>query len=146
MRSSFQVITDLSVSLGFLAFDEHLHLPLLSPDDHGLLAHPAHHVERTARFASQGQFERVLLHAPFDDLPQLLGNRKEAVGGTQPVQRLVRPLVVVVLHPQPDPLACRLETVELGSHQELFPDGFPESLDLAQRSCELIEKSPILCL
>ncbi len=41
--------------------------------------------------------------------------------------------MVVVLHPQPNPLACRLETVELGSHQELFPDGFPESLDLAQR-------------
>lgn len=41
--------------------------------------------------------------------------------------------MVVVLHPQPHPLARRLETVELGSHQELFPDGFPESLDLAQR-------------
>lgn len=41
--------------------------------------------------------------------------------------------MVVVLHPQPDPLSRRLETVELGSHQELFPDSFPESLDLAQR-------------
>jgi hypothetical protein len=45
----------------------------------------------------------------------------------------MRPLVVVVLHPQPDPLARRLETVELGSHQELFPDRLPEPLDLAQR-------------
>lgn len=69
MRSSFQVITDLSMSLGFLAFDEHFHLPLLGPDDHGLLTHPAHPVERTAWFASQGQFERVLLHTPLDDLP-----------------------------------------------------------------------------
>lgn len=41
--------------------------------------------------------------------------------------------MVVVLHPQPDPLARRLETVELGAHQELFPDRFPEPLDLAQR-------------
>ena len=120
------------MSLGFLALDEHLHLALFGPDDHGLLAHPADHIKGTLRFASQGQFERVLLNAPFHDLPQLLGDRKEAVGGTQAVQRLVRPLVVVVLHPQPDSLACRLETVKLRSHQELFPDGLPEPLDLAQ--------------
>jgi hypothetical protein len=43
------------------------------------------------------------------------------------------PLVVVMLDPQPYPLACRLKAVELGSHQELFPDRLPESLDLAQR-------------
>ena len=43
------------------------------------------------------------------------------------------PLMVVMLHPQPDPLARRLETVELGSHQELFPDRLPEPFDLAQR-------------
>jgi hypothetical protein len=41
--------------------------------------------------------------------------------------------VVVVLHPQPDSLAGRLETVELGSHQELLPDRLPKPLDLAQR-------------
>jgi hypothetical protein len=43
------------------------------------------------------------------------------------------PLVVVMLHPQPDPLARRLEAVELRSHQELLPDGLPEPFDLAQR-------------
>lgn len=42
------------------------------------------------------------------------------------------PLVVVVLHPQPHPLARRLETVKLGSHQELLPDRLPEPLDFAQ--------------
>ena len=42
------------------------------------------------------------------------------------------PPVVVVLHPQPNPLAGRLEAVELGAHQELLPDGFPEAFDLAQ--------------
>ncbi len=121
------------MSLGFLAFDQHLHLALLGPDDHGLLAHPAHHVEGTLRFASQGQFECVLLHTPLNDLPQFLGNREEAVGGTEALQRLVRPLVVVVLHPQTDSLACRLEAVELGSHQELLPDRLPKPFDLAQR-------------
>jgi hypothetical protein len=37
-----------------------------------------------------------------------------------------------MLHPQPHPLARGLEAVELGSHQELLPDRFPEPLDLAQ--------------
>jgi len=45
----------------------------------------------------------------------------------------MRPLVVVVFHPQAHPLARRLETVELRSHQELFPDRLPEPFDLAQR-------------
>lgn len=41
--------------------------------------------------------------------------------------------MVVVLYPQTDPLACRLETVKLRSHQELFPDRLPEPFDLAER-------------
>jgi hypothetical protein len=40
--------------------------------------------------------------------------------------------MVVVLHPQPNPLAGRLEAVELGALQKLLPDGFPEAFDLAQ--------------
>jgi hypothetical protein len=61
-----------------------------------------------------------------------LGNGEEAIGGTQPLQRLVRPLVVVVLHPQPNPLAGRLEAIKLGALQELLPDGPPEAFDLTQ--------------
>jgi hypothetical protein len=45
----------------------------------------------------------------------------------------VRPLVVVVLDPEPHPLARGLEAVELGSHQELLPDRLPEPFDLAER-------------
>ncbi len=118
---------------GFLTLDEHFHLPLLGADDHGLLAHPPHHVERRARLPSQGQFERVLLDAPLDDLPELLGNGEKAIGRTQSLQGLVGPLVIVVLHPQPYALARRLEAVELRPHQELFPDRFPEPFDLTQR-------------
>ncbi len=44
----------------------------------------------------------------------------------------MRPLVVVVFHPQPHPLARRLETVELSPDQELLPDRLPEAFDLAQ--------------
>jgi len=42
------------------------------------------------------------------------------------------PPVVVVLHPQPHPLAGRVEVVKLGAHQKLLPDGLPETFDLAQ--------------
>jgi hypothetical protein len=72
------------------------------------------------------------LHAALDDLAQLLGNGKEAIGRTQSLQGLMRPPVVVVLHPQPNPLAGRLEAVKLCALQELLPNGFPEAFDLAQ--------------
>jgi len=117
----------------FLAIDEQLHLALLGPNHHRLLAQPAHHVERTARLPSQRQFQHVVLQAALDDLPQLLGDGKEAIGGTQPLQGLVGPPVVVVLHPEPHPLAGRLEAVELRARQELLPDRLPEALDLAER-------------
>jgi hypothetical protein len=54
--------------LWLLALDEHFHLALLGADDHRLLAHPPHHIERTARLPSQGQFERILLDTPLNDL------------------------------------------------------------------------------
>ena len=116
----------------FLAIDEHPHLPLLGTNDHGLLAHPPYHVEGTARLPSQRQFQHVLLHAALDDLAQFLGNGKEAIGRTQPLQGLMRPLVVVVLHPEPNPFAGGLEAVKLRPHQELLPDRLPEAFDLAQ--------------
>jgi len=116
----------------FLAINEHLHFALLGTDDHGLLPPPPHHVERAARLPPQRQFQHVLLHAALDGLPQFLGDGKEPAGRTQPLQGLVRPLMVVVLHPQPHPLACGLEAIELRSHQELLPDRLPEPFDLAQ--------------
>lgn len=116
----------------FLAINEHLHFTLFGTDDHGLLAHPPDHVERAARLPPQRQFQHVLLHAVLDDLPQFLGDGKEPIGRTQPVQGLVRPLMVVVLYPQPHPLAGGLEAIELRSHQELLPDRLPEPFDLAQ--------------
>jgi hypothetical protein len=45
------------------------------------------------------------LHAALDNLAQFLGNGKEAIGRTQSLQGLMRPPVVVVFHPQPNPLA-----------------------------------------
>jgi len=45
---------------------------------------------------------------------------------------LVGPLVVVVLYPQPYPLAGGLEAVKLCSHQKLLPNRLPEPFDLPQ--------------
>jgi hypothetical protein len=133
IASSFQVVADLLRGSRFLAIDEHLHAALLGPDHHRLLAQPPHHVEGALRLPAERELEHVLLDAALDHLPQLLRDGKEAVGRAEPLQGLVGPPVVVVLHPEPHPLAGRLEAVELRARQELLPDGFPEALDLAQR-------------
>jgi hypothetical protein len=133
MDSSFQVIADFLRRARLRAIDEHLHLALLRPDHHRLLAQPPHHVERRVRFPAERELQHVLLDAALDHLPELLGNRKEAVGRAQPLQGLVGPPVIVVFHPEPHPLGSRLEAVELRALQELLPDRLPEAFDLAQR-------------
>ncbi|HXA44964.1 MAG TPA: hypothetical protein VNZ25_05620 [Candidatus Angelobacter sp.] len=57
---------------------------------------------------------------------------EEAVSRTQAVDALVGPLVVVIFNPQLDPLPSGVEAVELGTHQELLPDGGPEAFHLAK--------------
>jgi len=130
--ASFQIVADRLARPRLRAVDEHLHLTLLGPDHHRLLAQPPHHVERRARFPAERKLQHVLLDAALDHLPELLGNGKEAVGRTQPLQGLMGPPVIVVLHPEPHPLGSRLEAVELRALQELLPDGLPKALDLAQ--------------
>jgi hypothetical protein len=132
MGTSCQVVADRLTRFGFLAVDEHLHAALLGPDHHRLLAHPPHHVEGTPGLPAEGELQDVLLDAALDHLPQLLRDAEEAVGGAEAIQRLMGPPVVVILHPEPDPFAGRLEAVELRAHQELLPDGLPEAFDLPQ--------------
>jgi len=129
MGPSCQVVAD---RLVLLAVDEHLHAALLRPDHNRLLAQPPHHVEGTFGLPAEGELQDVLLDATLDHLPQLLRDAEEAVRGAEAVQRLVGPAVVVVLHPEPDPFAGRLEALELGPLEELLPDRFPEALDLAE--------------
>ena len=132
MGSSFQVVADLLGRAWLFPIDEHLHAALLGPDHHRLLPEPAHHVEGALGLPAEGELQDILLDAPLDDLPELLGDTEEAVGRAEPFQGLVGPAVVVVLHPQPDPLAGGLEAVELGAGEELLPDGLPEALDLPE--------------
>jgi len=97
-----------------------------------LAVHPPDHVEGRLRFAAQGEFEEVFLNARFDGFAQFILDLEEAVGRAKAVNALMRPLVVVVFDPEFDPLAGGVETVELGAHQEVLPDGGPEALDLAE--------------
>ena len=132
MGSSFQVVADLLGRARLFPIDEHLHAALLRPDHHRLLPEPAHHVEGTLGFPAERELEDVLLDAFLNHLPELLGDAEEAIGRAEPLQGLVGPAVVVVLHPEPHPLAGGLEALELGPHEELLPDGLPEALDLAE--------------
>jgi hypothetical protein len=130
--SSCQVVADRLPRPRLGAIDEQLHAALLRPDYHRLLPEPPHHVEGVLGCPAERELQHVLLDAALDDLPELLRDGKEAIGGTQPLQGLVGPAVVVVLHPEPDPLAGRVEALELGAGQELLPDRLPEALDLAE--------------
>lgn len=83
-------------------------------------------------FAAQGQLQQVFLNACFDGFAQLGLDLEEAVRRAKPFNALIGPLVVVVFDPELDPFSSRFETVELGPHQKLLPEGGPEPLDLAQ--------------
>ena len=132
MASSFEVVAELLGWPRLFPIDEHLHAALLGPDHHRLLAQPPHHVEGALGLPAEGELENVLLDAFFNDLPQLLGDAEEAIRRAEALQRLVGPAVVVVLHPEPHPVAGGLEALELRALQELLPDRFPEALDLPQ--------------
>jgi len=106
---------------------------LLGPEDDRLAVHSSHHVEGSLGFAAEGQFQEVLLDARLDGLAQLGLDLKEAVGRTESVNPLVGPLVIIILDPEFDPFAGRVEAVELGPDEELLPDGGPEAFHFAER-------------
>jgi hypothetical protein len=116
-----------------VSIEQHPHLALLRPDHHRLAAHATHHVEGIHRSAPQRQLQRVLGNSLFDGLPQLVGDLEEPVGGAKPPDPLVRPLVVVILHPQRGARNRLIEAVKLRPLQKLPQDRLPETLDLAER-------------
>jgi hypothetical protein len=97
-----------------------------------LAFHPADHIEGGAGFAAQSHFQKVILDAGFNRFAQFVLDFEEAVGRTETADALVRPLVVVISDPELDPLAGRIEALELGAGEKLLPDGFPEPLDFAE--------------
>jgi hypothetical protein len=129
----FHVVTDFLHRTLRRAVQHHFELPFFHPHHHRLRAHPAHHVKRRLRLAPQRQLQDVRLKALLDGRAQRLLDAEEPVRRTQALQPLMRALVVVIFHPQPDAFPRLVEGGELGAAEELVPDRFPEPLDLAQR-------------
>ena len=87
----------------FLSIKQHFYFAFLGTDHYRLFPHAPHHIKRVTGFAPQGHLQHVLLHPLFESLLQFMGNLKEPVCRTQPPDPLMRPLVVIVGYPQPDP-------------------------------------------
>ncbi len=115
-----------------LIADTEFEFALLGAEHDGLAVHAPHHVKRCLRFATQGQFDQVVLNARLDGLAQLRLDLEEAVRRAQSLDALVGPLMVVMFDPEFDPVACRLEAVELGPDQKVLPDGGPEAFDFTE--------------
>jgi hypothetical protein len=77
--------------------------------------HPADHVKWQLGLSPESHLEKVLLDALLDGLPELALDLEVPVRRAEASDALVRPLVVVVLDPLPDPLGCVLEALELGA-------------------------------
>jgi hypothetical protein len=120
-------------SVFFLIVNRQTQLAFLSPQHHRLAFHTAHHIKWQLRLAAQRHLKKVLLDALLDGLAKLALYLKIPVGRTQSADALMRPLVVVILHPLADTFLSVLKTAELRTAQKLQEDRLPEPLDLAQR-------------
>lgn len=98
-----------------------------------LVAQAADQVEGLAWRLLLRQTQGVAFDVLLDGRPHRRRRSKETVSRHQPAQRLMRPLEVVVPHPQAKP---PLQVIEVGKHrldQVLLPQRLPETLHLAQR-------------
>jgi hypothetical protein len=96
-----------------------------------LASHPSNHVERFLGPAPQRQFQHVRFDPFFYELLELILDRKESIGRTQPFDALVGSPVVVVFNPQFYPVLGVFKAVELRSREKLSEDRLPEPFDLA---------------
>jgi len=110
---------------------QHADLFLVALDQNALPAHAPYHVKRLDGLAAQRQLGHVRRHVFFDRRLHLLANLEKPVRRAQPFQALMRPVVVVVLHPVRNAFLGFLERVEPGPHQELVLQRLPEPLDLS---------------
>jgi hypothetical protein len=113
-------------------FNGHAYLSLFGLDHHRLVTHSANHIERIAWLAPQGLFQNVGLDALLDDLTQLTGDLEESIGRAEPADALMRPSMVVIGDPEPQPLLRFFEAAELRPAEEFGIDRFPEPLDFSK--------------
>jgi hypothetical protein len=143
VSSFFEVIAKL------LFIQTEFEFTFFCPQNHRLAFHPAHQVERGPGLSAQRQFEHVLRDPRLQRLLQFRGDFEEAVRRTEAADALVRPAVVVVTHPQLEPLVAFLEAIELGPDQKLLPQARPEPFHLPQGHRVLRTRHqvrhPVLC-
>ena len=120
------------VSREFLPVHLHTHALVIRRDHQRLLAHTANHVEWLLHLAMPRQRLHVGRHAAFDRGAFLFLDRKEAVGRAKSVQSLMRPPVIVVLHPPREAIPRLIERLETRLDEELVLERLPQPLDLPQ--------------
>jgi len=128
----FEVIHQRVVGRKFLTVHLHTHALVLRRDHQRLLAHTANHVERLLHLAVPRQRLHVGRHAAFDRGAFFLLDREEAVGRAEPIHSLMRPPVVVVLHPPREAFPRLVECFEARLDEKLVLERLPQPLDFPQ--------------
>lgn len=108
------MVFDFLGALLYFSVHQHLHLPLLRPDHHGLLPHPAYHVKGALRLAPKRHLQDIVRDALLQGLSKLGLDLEVAIRRAEAPDPLVRPTVVVILYPELDTGSRGLEAVELG--------------------------------
>jgi hypothetical protein len=116
---------------GLIAAHSHLHAACRRIDREIPVAQAPDQVEGLARRLLARKPQGVLRHRRLYRLPHLRSRAEEAIRGREALQRLVRPLEVVVLHEERGPALAVVEVGEHRARQELLPHRLPEALDLA---------------
>jgi hypothetical protein len=98
-----------------------------------LIAEATDQVERFLDGLFLRESQRVRLHLRLDGCTHLRRGAKEAIGGHQTVERLMRPLEVVVLDEELDSSKTVREVSEDGLAKKVVPQRLPEAFDLSER-------------
>src|SRR5689334_10222590 len=98
-----------------------------------LVAEPADQIEGLLRRLLLCESQRVGCDLRLDRSAHVSSGAKVAVGGEEPVERLVRPLEVVVLDVQLEAAQAVRVVGENGAAEKFVPQRLPEAFDLAER-------------
>jgi hypothetical protein len=116
-----------------LVADVDLQAALSGRDRQPLISELSDDVEGFSRWLLECEPEFVRLHRTFDLGTHVRGSLEEAVRRYEPVERLVRPLEVVVANEVLEPVLRVDDVREHCAPEKLVPQRLPESLDLAKR-------------
>ena len=116
---------------GLVGADADLEACAARVDRQIVLAQPPDQVERRLRGLLARESQRVRRHRRLDCAAHRGGRPEVPIRRRQPLERLVRPLEVVVLHIQRHPSLAVREVREHRARQQLLPQRLPEPLDLA---------------